>query len=452
MPGDRDPTVFEEEEEDDDSEDEDEDEDEEAAAARFEARQSRRIEDEEDDVDDDDEDEEEDLNSPSPSSSSSDEKPKNPNPPPAPNPHPKNPAAVTPAAMLPTPAAAAPAAAPPNGSAPNPSPPVTAAAVLGAAEAAVADVDEDSSPERKRVCTEEKKMMAANPLDDSRRLFQRLWTDEDEIELLQGFLEFIQQRGGGGGAYHHDTGPFYDQIKSRLQLDFNKSQLVEKLRRLKKKYRNIMNKLGTGKEFAFKRAHDQATFEISRKIWSNDTGAASVAIGDDEDGNGIVNNLVGVGVDLDKKGVRSRRRSRKRSVPEVVMGISEDHMPTYAPPPLSTVAPVAAPPPAPAPAPAAPSPLPNAIEDTVRSCLSPLFKELLNCAINGPCNSALGGVSLSPLPLNFSSGSLNIAKSEVVDDRWRKQQIMELEVYSKRLELVQEQIKLALEDLKSGRR
>lgn len=37
----------------------------------------------------------------------------------------------------------------------------------------------------------------------------------------------------------------------------------------------------------------------------------------------------------------------------------------------------------------------------------------------------------------------------MVDEKWRKQQILELEVYSKRLELVQDQIKVALEELRS---
>ncbi|KAK9919613.1 hypothetical protein M0R45_028199 [Rubus argutus] len=54
------------------------------------------------------------------------------------------------------------------------------------------------------------------------------------------------------------------------------------------------------------------------------------------------------------------------------------------------------------------------IEETVKSCLSPLFKELLTA-----------------------------------DEQWRKQQILELEVYSKRLELVQNQIKVALDELRS---
>ncbi|KAG5126545.1 hypothetical protein JHK82_027380 [Glycine max] len=106
------------------------------------------------------------------------------------------------------------------------------------------------------------------PLDDSQRLFQLLWIDEDEIELLQGFLDYTSQR---GFLHHNDIALFYDQIKSKLQLDFNKNQLVEKIRRLKKKYRNIRNKICFGKEFSFNSAHNQATFEILCKIWSNVT-------------------------------------------------------------------------------------------------------------------------------------------------------------------------------------
>jgi hypothetical protein len=39
---------------------------------------------------------------------------------------------------------------------------------------------------------------------------------------------------------------FYDRIKSKLQLDFKKNQLVEKLRRLKIKYRNVLGKITAG--------------------------------------------------------------------------------------------------------------------------------------------------------------------------------------------------------------
>ena len=76
------------------------------------------------------------------------------------------------------------------------------------------------------------------------------------------------------------------------------------------------------------------------------------------------------------------------------------------------------------------------IEDTVKS-LSPLFQELLSNALN-PTQLSPDGVSTT----NMQSG-------EGVDEKWKEQKIKELEVYSKRLELVQDQIKATLEELKS---
>ncbi|EEF49702.1 transcription regulator, putative [Ricinus communis] len=296
---------------------------------------------------------------------------------------------------------------------------------------------------------QEEKKPQPQQMDESRRLFQRLWTDEDEIELLQGFLDYTTQR----GSNHHDTALFYDQIKSKLQLDFNKNQLVEKLRRLKKKYRNVLSKISSGKDFSFKSPHDQATFEISRKIWSS-TGKICVedANLDDDDANPSPNpnfNDADVKIeDHNKSTPRSRKRSRSRS---------------------STAA-------AAAPAAAAASGglkfedkrLPNdtdvsnninnvnnisnsnvnvshLIEETVKSCLSPLFKELLSNALaSGPCGArGIGGLAMNAMPLSFGVGEM------MVDEKWRKQQVLELEVYSKRLELVQDQIRAQLEELRS---
>ncbi|KAL7234828.1 hypothetical protein ACSBR1_018314 [Camellia fascicularis] len=273
---------------------------------------------------------------------------------------------------------------------------------------------------------DEKKPLPA--LDESRRLFQRLWTDEDEIELLQGFLNYTAQRGGNTSSHHHDTTAFYDQIKSKLQLDFNKNQLVEKLRRLKKKYRNVLNKIGSGKEYLFKTPHDQATFEISRKIWSSIEEAGleeDIAnLNPNPNPNSIDHNSNGVDVNCSEK--KGSRPPRKRSRVKI------DEKQQFDQQPHQIATPVAA-------------SIPNSIEETVRSCLSPLFKELLHNAMNGLCGSrGFGGVAaaLNPMPLSFGGG-------DMMDEKWRKQQILELEVYSKRLELVQDQIKSALEELRS---
>ncbi|XP_057780003.1 probable transcription factor At5g28040, partial [Salvia miltiorrhiza] len=173
------------------------------------------------------------------------------------------------------------------------------------------------------------------PPDESRKLFQCLRTDEDEIELLQGFLNYTTQRCGPhtSSQHHHDTTAFYDQIRSKFQLDFYQNQLVEKLCRLKKKYRNVISKFGTGKEYTFKSPHEQASFEIFSKIWGNAAvnGAAAyrappVPIDEDEDGinNPNVNNFVDCqspnpnGIDKNAKTPRSRKRNRAGAAAEAI--------------------------------------------------------------------------------------------------------------------------------------
>ncbi|GAB4855416.1 hypothetical protein Ancab_024042 [Ancistrocladus abbreviatus] len=344
-----------------------------------------------------------------------------------------------------------------------------ASTMVGAGLTATTKITTPSmTPEAKRQRIDdpatERIMSQRPPTDDSRRLFQRLWTDEDEIELLQGFLDYTTQRGTTSSGHHHDTTAFYDQIKSKLQLDFNKNQLVEKLRRLKKKYRNIVNRISSGKDFVFKSAHDQTTFEISRKIWSNSAIRNRQEFDDDDQNPNPSNNnsniapssinlnnnssdhkavtsnaLVNIDINSSEKNLmgtpKSRKRSRvkmeEKSPKTATLGANE--------PPLSNV-----------------SSMQGLIEETVRSCLAPLLKESINNAVSGSVlggvgggRRGIGGLALNAIPLNFPGVNFG-GGGEVVDEKWRKQQILELEVYSKRLELVQDLIKSTLEELRSA--
>ncbi|GER38421.1 DNA-binding storekeeper protein-relatedtranscriptional regulator [Striga asiatica] len=307
------------------------------------------------------------------------------------------------------------------------------------------------------------------PPDESRKLFQRLWTDEDEIELLQGFLDYTSQHRGphGSAQHHHDTTAFYDQIRSKFQLDFNKNQLVEKLRRLKKKYRNIINKFGSGKDYTFKSPHEQATFEISAKIWGNlppfnvnvsssafpavaAPAPITVPIEDDDDD---LNNPNFAdcqspklnGIDINSKTPRPKKRNRAGMVK---MEERQHHAS------IGNINNCTQPPPAVA-AQGITGSLSSVIEDTVRSCLSPIFKELLSNSMNSNhsphglfCGQPGYELTRSPLPLGFAA-AIGGGGDKVANNRWRKQQILELEVFSKRLELVQDQIKEQLEELRS---
>ncbi|KAK1400936.1 DNA-binding storekeeper protein-related transcriptional regulator [Heracleum sosnowskyi] len=341
-------------------------------------------------------------------------------------------------------------------SSPDPPPPST---VTIAVAGLLTTPEPKQTPDSSALTVNAERKPLPLPLEESRKLFQRLWTDEDEIELLQGFLDYTISKGSPHTHNsHHDTTAFYDLIKSKLQLDFNKNQLVEKLRRLKKKYRNVLSKIISGKEYVFKTSHDQVTFEISKKIWGNvggvgreldeDEGNGNLSLGHNlnvaftmDDVNNNISNVDGNGDCSGGKVGKSRKRSR------VNVKVEEkqiDQTPILVQPQSVVVPPQGL----------VSTPLmgsvPNLIEETVRSCLSPLFKELLNNAmtgsraggmINSTTNSMMGPLGIGGLSMNFAGGDM--------DDKWRKQQILELEVYSKRLELIQDQIKSQLEELKS---
>nr|CAD1840096.1 unnamed protein product [Ananas comosus var. bracteatus] len=218
-----------------------------------------------------------------------------------------------------------------------------------------------------------------------------------------------------------------------------------------------------GKDFAFKSAHEQAIFEIARNIWRPGIKRSRDSDDDEnEDLNPPTNDadpnhaiVVADGpLSSDRRVLRTRRRLRRRTTEESA-AVAADTGAGTAVPVMVTVENSIPPPQTPS---VQPATVPGIIEETVKSCLSPLFKELINSAIGGGpqlSSGLLGGGGLLGL-LGVSPPSMNIggnlgsnsSGTPPVDEKWRKQQILELEVYLKRIELVQEQIKLTLEELK----
>uniref|UniRef100_A0A0D9UZ36 Glabrous enhancer-binding protein-like DBD domain-containing protein n=1 Tax=Leersia perrieri TaxID=77586 RepID=A0A0D9UZ36_9ORYZ len=321
--------------------------------------------------------------------------------------------------------------------------------------------------------------------EDSRRLFQRLWTDEEELLILRGFLDFTTRRGTKFASHQYDTGPFYDEIRRRLSFDFTKSQLVEKLRRLKKKYRVCAARMaaaaanaqgGGGAAFAFRSAHEGAIYDVARHIWPPALKRGDGAASDEDDINPAATTTPGAMEDGFGGGVpapastptprgRGGRRVRRRTAQEPdapamgftlpalnstdgahqepVVAAMEYSIPQIADLPLVSE----------------PAPVPvnadGASEEAVRSILSPLLKELISSvAVAGQTGTELGlGIGFGGLGcadisgVNFGTASMNPGVPSI--DKWRQQQILELEVYLKRIELVREQVTAALEDLRS---
>ncbi|EYU45807.1 hypothetical protein ABFS82_11G099600 [Erythranthe guttata] len=101
--------------------------------------------------------------------------------------------------------------------------------------------------------------------------FHRIWTEPDEIRFLQGLLDCSSQN----VAFPRDLGIFYARFSSTMPQPYTKSQLSEKLRRLRKKFRVISTRLCKGMDRSQLSLHDRALYGLSEQLWHPDYAATS---------------------------------------------------------------------------------------------------------------------------------------------------------------------------------
>ncbi|XWS27467.1 hypothetical protein CRYUN_Cryun26dG0117500 [Craigia yunnanensis] len=103
--------------------------------------------------------------------------------------------------------------------------------------------------------------------DTKKQLFQRLFSEDDEIAVLKGMLEYFDKKGADPCA---DMNAFYNFVKKSIHTDVTKAQLMDKIRRLRKKFENNAGKGKMGEDRTFSKPHEQKAFELSKMIWGND--------------------------------------------------------------------------------------------------------------------------------------------------------------------------------------
>lgn len=111
-----------------------------------------------------------------------------------------------------------------------------------------------------------------------KQLFQRLWTDDDEVVVLKGMLEY-KKKGKDPVA---DMPGFLNLVQKSLSFDCQQQQLVTKLRRLKKKFETSMKRVDKGKEPTSGKPHDKIVFELGRKIWGGSSSKPEEAANHDD--------------------------------------------------------------------------------------------------------------------------------------------------------------------------
>jgi hypothetical protein len=102
--------------------------------------------------------------------------------------------------------------------------------------------------------------------DDSKKLFQRVFTEDDELTILKGLVDFKEEKGTDPLKYPAD---FYEEVKKSISFAVTLDQLKDKMRRLKTKFENKMKICKNGKIPTFSKPVEEEMFEYSKKIWGD---------------------------------------------------------------------------------------------------------------------------------------------------------------------------------------
>ncbi|CAA0816481.1 DNA-binding storekeeper protein-related transcriptional regulator [Striga hermonthica] len=112
-----------------------------------------------------------------------------------------------------------------------------------------------------------KKSKKAEPeASEKKQLFQRIWSEADEIAILNGMLQFRAEK-KSEPSDNFDV--FFELIKKNLHFDATRAQLKDKIYRLKKKYTN-KGKGNEGKGTTFTSRHEQEAYDLSEKVWGTE--------------------------------------------------------------------------------------------------------------------------------------------------------------------------------------
>lgn len=247
-----------------------------------------------------------------------------------------------------------------------------------AAEAPPSDAEEEEDDEEE----EEPKKSGG---DESKKLFQRLWSEEDEIVILNGMIDYTSKRGADPTS---DMNAFHDFIKKLLHFEVSKvAQLTDKIRRLKRKYGNNAAK----KKYNPTKPHEQKVFELSKKIWGGNAA-------EEPKSNGTATPVAAA---------KSSQKSNGK----------------------------------------AKSALPAASKEG-----SKLIKSDEKASFSGSLSETIG-IGMKSLPEHVLKKGLDLipeSKKAELDAKWKKLHIDELELFVRKNQLINEQVKMVLEKLKSS--
>ncbi|XP_044462359.1 probable transcription factor At1g11510 [Mangifera indica] len=233
--------------------------------------------------------------------------------------------------------------------------------------------------------------------DTKKQLFQRLWSEEDEIAVLKGMIDFTTKKGVDP---NQDMNAFHDFIKKSLHVDVTRSQVMDKIRRLKKKYENNLGREKKGEDRTFSKLHERQAYELSKKLWGS------------EDTSGV---LESAAKSNGKARKNQTQRGNSKSLPILKAELND-----------------------------------GGKEGEKMEIDNDKEGNLSNAKVKLLFNESVGMAGLEEFVINQGLDMIGGAKKEELEERWKQLQIAQLQLFVERNDLIKEQTKLMLEAMKSS--
>ncbi|CAO2169361.1 unnamed protein product [Urochloa humidicola] len=94
----------------------------------------------------------------------------------------------------------------------------------------------------------------------------RVWSPEDDVTILDALIKY-RAKNSRLPASIKDTSKLYLQIFDRLTVKASTTQLSDKVRRLKHKYKLLLKRSKNGRSPDLPTEHDRNVYELSEKVW-----------------------------------------------------------------------------------------------------------------------------------------------------------------------------------------
>ena len=140
----------------------------------------------------------------------------------------------------------------------------------------------------------------------------RVWSPEDELTILNALIEYRAKEGRLPGS-SQDTGKLHLQIYGRLTANASTTQLSDKVRRLKHKYKLQVKRAKNGRVPDLPTEHDRSVYELSKKVWRLKS-LEGRSLAHEETGDAESNEEKGIkesDEDMDNGGEHGERTSKK---------------------------------------------------------------------------------------------------------------------------------------------